>query len=159
MSKQKILNLGCGHKHIKSTELKTYVNVDMYEPADVVADVREGLPFPDNNFDRVEADNLLEHFDPEEFLFVMNEIYRVTKKGGILWFRVPDALSWFDGAYGDPTHKKFFVPRSFKYFQKGGQQYENYGKYYRDRKGQGLKGWELVNLTTNKMFYEYTGRK
>lgn len=148
-SKQSIkLNLGCGKVHKQG-----YINADMVEPADIIFDVREGIPYKDNNFDRIEADNLLEHFSPEEFIFVMNEIHRVIKKGGVFWVRVPNALDWFDGAAGDFTHKKFFVPRSFNYFETGNQQYENYGKHY------GIKGWRKLSLDNNGKFFIWQGTK
>ncbi len=137
----KKLNLGCGSKHKKG-----YVNIDFRAPADIVADVTKGLPFADGEADLVEADNLLEHFDNDEFMFVMNEVWRVLKPGGIFWFKVPDALHWMDGAFGDPTHKRFFVPRSFKYLTET-TVYDDYGSAY------GFKPWKMVKLDTDARFF------
>jgi SAM-dependent methyltransferase len=138
----KKLNLGCGGKHKKG-----YVNIDIRPPADIVADVTKGLPLKDDEAELVEADNLLEHLDNDEFLFVMNEVWRVLKKDGVFWFKVPDALHWMDGAFGDPTHKRFFVPRSFKYLTVDNATYEEYGKAY------GFKPWKLVKLETDAKFF------
>lgn len=135
------LNLGCGAKMLPS-----YLNIDIVPPADLVWDVTKGLPFDDNSLDRIDADNLLEHLDNKQFMFLMNECHRVLKSGGILWFIVPDALNWPDGAMGDPTHCRFFVPRSFNYFTDC-PTYHNYGKSY------GFKMWNLVDLQTDNRFF------
>lgn len=124
------LNLGCGKLHKKG-----YINVDIVEPADELFDVREGIPFKDNNFGLVEADNLLEHFTQDEFKYVMNEVWRVLKPGGVFWIKVPDAVNWPEGAIGDPTHKILLCKRSFTYLLKNDPHYKNYGASY------GFKSW------------------
>lgn len=137
------LNVGCGKLHKRG-----YVNVDMKPPADVLCDIgKDRLPYDDNSVDIVEADNLMEHFDNDEFMHAMNEIFRVIKKGGMFWWKVPDALNWADGAYGDPTHKRFFVPRSFLYFDRSKQQWKSYGQHY------GFQGWSLKSLSTDSRFF------
>jgi SAM-dependent methyltransferase len=136
------LNLGCG-KTLKRE--RGWVNLDIVPPADILCDVTKGLPQLDDTVDLIEADNLLEHFDNNEFLTVMNDCWRVLKRGGVFWFRVPNALAWMDGAFGDPTHKRFFVPRSFLYFTQT-QQYDNFGKSY------GFKPWKLEALITGNFF-------
>lgn len=139
------INLGCGKIHKNG-----YVNVDWIEPADEVYDVTEGMPYDDGSVDLIEADNLFEHFDNDEFKEVMNECWRVLKQGGYLWIKSPDALNWFEGAFADPTHKRFFVwPRSFYYVQGGHPTYENYGKEY------GFKPWKVKGGTNGK-FIEVT---
>lgn len=137
----KKLNIGCGNIHKNG-----FVNIDIIEPADLICDVSKGLPFEDNSVEKIEMDNLLEHFDNDQFLFVMNECHRVLIEGGVFWFRVPDALNWADGAFGDPTHKRFFVPRSFNYILVDKPQWINYGKYY------GFKGWNGLVKTDGKFF-------
>lgn len=142
MEKVKKLNLGCGAKHLEG-----FVNIDWVEPADLVLNVgKDTFPYPDNSVERIEADNLFEHFDNDEFLHVMKECHRVLKSGGELFFIVPDALHWMDGAFGDPTHKRFFVPRSFYYFTDC-PTYHNYGKPY------GFPMYKLEKLETDGRFY------
>lgn len=140
------LNIGCGNKHISG-----FINADIVEPADILFDVTKGIPYKDDNFDEVQCDNLLEHLDADQFKFVINEIHRVLQKGGKLWLRVPDAENWFAGAFGDFTHKHFFCLRSFCYWEKGHQTYENYGKSY------GIKPWKTISLTTDKKFITWEG--
>jgi SAM-dependent methyltransferase len=59
-----------------------YVNIDLFPVpgVDVVADA-ERLPFPDNSFQRVECDAVLEHV--RDACRVMREIERVLKPGGV----------------------------------------------------------------------------
>ncbi len=137
------INLGCGHLHKKG-----YANVDMQMPADYLCDIgKQGLPFVGNSVELAEADNLMEHFDNHEFMFAMNDVFRVLRPGGLFWWKVPDALSWPDGAYGDPTHKRFFVPRSFLYVDRAKDQWKNYGRHY------GFQGWDLKGLSTDGRFF------
>lgn len=110
------LNLGCGTKHIREAGWE-WVNTDIREDvgADVVCDLSQRwydswTAF----FDRVYADNVLEHFDSHGAIHVLNEIGRVLKPNGRATIIVPHAMS--QGAYQDPTHKSFWVPRSALYW-------------------------------------------
>lgn len=118
------LNLGCGDKPRKQEGPDLWVNLDLkpFDGVDVVRDIRRGLPFNDQTFDHVLADNILEHFDQDDFIFALNEIDRVLKVGGTVEIIVPHAFS--QGAYQDPTHKTFIVPRSCFYWN---QEMSKYG--------------------------------
>lgn len=126
------LNIGSGMKRF---HMKGYVNVDILKDADVVLDLTGHWPWGNDSIDYIRADNLLEHFDNEEFMHVMNIAHYVLKPHGEFWLRVPDAERWPDGAFGDPTHKRYFFPRSFYYFDHDRDQWKNYGKGY------GFKPW------------------
>lgn len=113
------LNLGCGEKGFKSNpDGDAWVNLDVkpFGGVDVVHDIRQcPWPFPDQTFDHVLADNILEHMAPgEEFVGVINELNRVLKVGGTAMIIVPHCHS--QGAVQDPTHKMLFVPRSVMYW-------------------------------------------
>jgi GT2 family glycosyltransferase len=118
------LNLGCGDRPRKQEGPDHWLNLDVkpFDGVDVVRDIRRGLPFNDGVFDHILADNILEHFDPDDFVFVLNEIDRVLKVGGTVEIIVPHAFS--QGAYQDPTHKMFIVPRSCFYWN---QEMSKYG--------------------------------
>lgn len=109
------LNIGCGTKHIRMDDWE-WVNTDIRENvgADVVCNLLMPWPWPDKHFDRVYADNVLEHFDSNGAIYVLNEIGRVLQPGGAATIIVPHAMS--QGAYQDPTHKSFWVPRSALYW-------------------------------------------
>lgn len=53
-------------------------------------DVTKGLTFKDSTVDCIYTNNMLEHLTEEEFMFVLNDCYRVLKEGGIFRLVVPD---------------------------------------------------------------------
>jgi SAM-dependent methyltransferase len=88
--------------------------------ADIVHDLQEfPYPFPDDEFDLIEADHVLEHLrDPFR---VMKELHRITKNGGLVIIRVPH----FSRGFSHPEHKRGFDVSFPLYFQpqfKGGYQ-------------------------------------
>jgi len=108
------LHLGCG-RDIK----KGYVNLDRaeLEGVDVVHDLDKfPYPFKDNEFDEIYCKHVLEHVD--DLIRVMEELTRVSKPGA----RIKVIAPYFagQGAYNDPTHKKFFTYKTFDYFSPGG---------------------------------------
>ena len=95
------LNIGCGKKHEKG-----FINLDLRDLGqDIVWDVREGIPFPDNSVDLIWSQHVMEHFNESESQAVIREMYRVLKPGGIMVHTTPHA--------SDPTscyfdHKTFW---------------------------------------------------
>lgn len=76
---EKILNVGCG------TDTYGTHFVDMYPTREEVVKCNideEKLPFPNNTFDEVFSNNVLEHL--RNIGFVVDEMKRVLKKGGKL---------------------------------------------------------------------------
>ncbi|MGH9935000.1 MAG: class I SAM-dependent methyltransferase, partial [Blastocatellia bacterium] len=106
------LNVGCGHQRREG-----WIGIDIVatEAADIVRDITRGLPFDDASVDEIYCDNVLEHIGPSaDFIFVLNEFYRVLKPGGVATIIVPDGRS--QAAWQDPTHVRAFVPRSALYW-------------------------------------------
>lgn len=104
---QKKLNLGCGEFRKPG-----YINVDYYSISE--PDIRHDLdrfpyPFRDNEFDLIEADHLLEHLNNP--LRAMKELYRISKKNGLIIIRVPH----FSRGFTHPDHKRGFDV-SFPYY-------------------------------------------
>jgi SAM-dependent methyltransferase len=78
--------------------------------------VKEGIPFSDGLFDLVYCSHVLEHI--ENPIMLLREIYRVLRKGGILYCEAPDIRSAIiphvpgvasEGMFNfwdDPTHKR-----------------------------------------------------
>jgi SAM-dependent methyltransferase len=104
------LDVGSG-----GTKQKTRsVGVDMY-PApgvDVLADLRQGLPFADGSVDRVYAVHVLEHVI--DLVPVLNELHRILAHDGVLHVLSPH---WHSiAAVADPTHVKYLDVQTFKWF-------------------------------------------
>ncbi len=110
----KLLNLGCG-RDIK----KGYVNLDKIklEGVDVVHDLNEfPYPFKDNEFNEIYCKHVLEHID--NLIKVMDELHRISKPGGKIKIIAPYFSG--QGAYNDPTHRRFFTYKTFDYFSSRG---------------------------------------
>lgn len=88
-----------------------YTSVDLVD-ADVIADLDGPWPFDTDSVGVLRAYHLLEHLDDPIHFF--NEAYRVLAPGGFLLIEVPSVKG--DGAFADPTHKKFFNLLSFEYY-------------------------------------------
>jgi len=81
---ERLLNVGSGatllHPNVLNVDLFYYPN------AHVLANA-EHLPFPDNTFDRVCSDQVLEHLSAPRA--VVAEMIRVTKPGGLIYSAAP----------------------------------------------------------------------
>lgn len=94
------LDLGCGKN--KKAGFKGVDSI-AFEGVDVVADLRKAWPWPDNSVAEAHCSHTLEHFDAQERVHFLNELYRVLAPGAKCLMIVP---YWASGrAYGDPTHK------------------------------------------------------
>ncbi len=104
------LHIGCGKK-----VLPGYINLDV-QPlpgVDVVHNLEKfPYPFKDEEFDLIQAHQVLEHINNLEE--VMKELARILKKGGRLKIDVPHFSS--NSAYMDPTHKRLFAYTTFDFF-------------------------------------------
>lgn len=109
MKKAQKLNLGCGRDIYDD-----YVNMDIVpgDGVDVIADLEKVLPFADNSFDEIYADNVLEHV--RNLNGLLRELHRICRKGGSIIVIVPH-FSFF-GSFTDPTHKRFFGYHTFDYY-------------------------------------------
>ena len=103
------LDLGAG-----PNKKEGFLGVDQYKMkgVDVVTDLTKRWPWKDNSVTEINMSHTLEHFTQEERCHVMNEMYRVLKKGkhenGQLvegFCTIVSPYLGADRAYGDPTHK------------------------------------------------------
>lgn len=81
---------------------------------DIYMDLNGGLPFPDGTIDFIYSNQFLEHLQQNSQIFFWNEMWRVLKSGGRMKHVVPHYLS--EHAWGDPTHRTVFSPRTFQYY-------------------------------------------
>ena len=112
---RKILEIGCGKKPYKGNEDEEVIHLDKVklDDVEVVWNLNNfPYPFQDNEFDEVIAFHTLEHLD--NLVKTMEEIWRITKNGGIVKIKVPYAKS--SNAFSDPTHKYFFTTLTFDYW-------------------------------------------
>lgn len=111
---QPCLNMGCGFK-----KLEGYWNVDV-EPRcnpDQVWDFEQTpWPWEDGFFNKIHADNILEHLgqDPKVFTRVIQEMYRVSAPDAEWYVCVPHHRC--DLFYDDYTHVRVLTPKTFRMF-------------------------------------------
>lgn len=104
------LHLGCGNDYKEG-----YVNCDISNEVkvDKIVDLEKPLTmFKDNSVDEIYSRHTFEHIN--NFMDLMNELYRICKKDAIIKIIVPYFAH--PGAFQDPTHKRFFTLRTFDYF-------------------------------------------
>ena len=118
------LHLGCG-----KSLLPDYIGVDLSPQlgVSVVCDLsKKPWPFQDSSVASCVLLNLLEHLP--DTIQVMEELWRITKPGGVVSIQVPYYNS--AGAFQDPTHVKFFTERTFDYFTTDGTTELSHYNYY-----------------------------
>ncbi|RPH38349.1 methyltransferase domain-containing protein [bacterium] len=116
------LNLGACDRAIPG-----YLSVDIAPPADVVADLSKPWPWENDSVEAVKAYQVFEHI--ADSIHVMNELWRVCRKGALVEIEVPSA-SHGAGAFQDPTHKSFWTKNTFQYFEDGAAERERFGERY-----------------------------
>lgn len=108
------LNMGCGFK-----KMADHWNVDIEKkchPDQILDFEQTPWPYPDNYFDRITADNILEHLgqNPNVFTNVIKEMYRVSTNGAEWFVGVPHHRC--DLFWDDYTHVRVLTPKTFKMF-------------------------------------------
>lgn len=72
--------------------LTGFVNIDILPPADIIFDVREGIPLPSGSAEFLFSEHFLEHVDyPISAKKIIKEAYRVLQKNGKIVVGVPDS--------------------------------------------------------------------
>ena len=109
-SEQAALHIGCGVHKVPGA---IGVDITALPGVDVVLDLdKEKRPFENDTFDRVYAHHVLEHL--RNLSDVLAEIHRVCKPGAVIDVLVPYYTCV--GAFGDPTHVRFFTYRTLEHF-------------------------------------------
>lgn len=107
---KKVLDLGCGPMR-REGAFRVDV-IDEYEP-DLVWDLRKlPYPLPDNSFDEVYLENVLEHLP--DTVGVVKEVHRICKPGALVKIWVPHYTGYT--SWSCPEHYKTFTSISFDYF-------------------------------------------
>jgi len=108
------LNMGCGFK-----KLDDHWNVDIEKrcnPDQILDFEQTPWPYEDNYFERINADNILEHLgqDPKVFTNIIKEMYRVSKDGAEWFINVPHHRC--DLYWDDYTHVRPLSAKTFRMF-------------------------------------------
>ena len=154
MSKK--LNIGCGAKPKEG-----WVNIDKYVPSGFsqieFGDLEAGLNYPDESFDEILLDNVIEHL--YDIPGAIKEIHRLLKPGGECKLITPhfsSASSW-----RDPTHIHHLSYFSFDYFATGSRSNYLGTKFKVDKKlsfggGFGLIGRLLFKISPSRWEEKYS---
>jgi predicted SAM-dependent methyltransferase len=99
---KKFLNLGSGPRGIKSD---SWINIDGFKDQNVqyLCDFNKPMPFPDNTFDGIFCEHVLEHFDYSNGRKLLQECLRILKKGGVVRIVVPDGEKFMKAYFEDPS--------------------------------------------------------
>jgi SAM-dependent methyltransferase len=89
-----------------------YMSIDLREDADIVHDLNDGIPLPDNTVGVLNASHILEHLHDKTK--IMAEIHRVLAPGGWAFIQVPSTDG--RGAFQDPTHVSYWNENCFLYY-------------------------------------------
>ena len=86
--------------HERQFQIPNFIGLAL-EPAherEIQHDLTAALPYDDDSIAKIQAQDVLEHLPFENVPFVLDEIYRVLKPGGIFRLSVPD--------YRSPVHNR-----------------------------------------------------
>jgi predicted SAM-dependent methyltransferase len=78
------LDLGCG-----PVKRKGFIGINLEEPADLIWDLRWGIPFGPGSVGEIRSDHFFEHLMIDDLMYIFKECHRVLKSGGKLDFTVP----------------------------------------------------------------------
>jgi len=119
-SDKNLLDIGYGDKYFMNTFV--YINIEGIDKIyqlrnpELNQDVEKGIDYPDNYFDYVTMLAVIEHLN--NYDKVLNEIYRVLKKEGLLIITTPKKKSrWITYIYDKEdtkNHKKYFTKKDFE---------------------------------------------
>jgi predicted SAM-dependent methyltransferase len=92
------LNIGCG-----SRPLPGWVNLDAArgDKIDLVWDLRDGLPIPDESCAAIFGEHVIEHIPKADGEFLLRECHRVLQPRGVVRLSTPDAGKFLRSYAGD----------------------------------------------------------
>lgn len=114
-------NLGCGSKILEG-----YINIDKYNTfnPDIVMDLEDKKwNIKTCSADYILLNHVLEHLgqEPNVFLNIMKELYRISKDGAIIEINVPHPLH--EDFRTDPTHVRKITGQTLSMFSKKNCEY------------------------------------
>jgi len=94
-----VLDIGCGMPTMpderRTVRAENIIGIDIREDSDaeIIADIRDGIPLENDKFDIVLIYQVLEHFTSVEVSNLLDDCIRVLKTGGEMWIQTPN-LKW-----------------------------------------------------------------
>jgi predicted SAM-dependent methyltransferase len=111
----KYLQIGC-----QNHPMKGWLNADINPMHDevILMDATKQFPIPDNIFDNVFTEHMIEHIGFKEGMFMVKECYRVMKTGGVIRISTPN-LKFLIDLYKEPKSQiqQEYIQFSKKYFE------------------------------------------
>jgi ubiquinone/menaquinone biosynthesis C-methylase UbiE len=143
---ENMLEIGCGNKEHQRVAEDYNLKLDIQDfGQNMVWNLEEGIPLPDNFCKQIYASNIFEHLHQEKLIHVFNECWRILRPEGILWIIVPEQKR--DTAY-IPSHLSRFTEATFKFFT--GELNKDYEPHIMHQGiAQSIKMWETKELITN----------
>jgi predicted SAM-dependent methyltransferase len=108
------LHVGCGN-----VKLPGWLNIDVEPSADLVIDIREGLPFEDNSIDFIYNEHFLEHLTYEEGEKALRDFRRCLKNGAVLRIATPD-LDFLIQLYHSDFKNEDWFPAGYEFVKTKG---------------------------------------
>lgn len=138
------LDLGCGDEKHQRADMNTHMDaVDFGQQ--IVWDIYDGIPLPDNSCEQVYASHFFEHVDwGLPTLKMFNECWRVLKPGGELWVVVP---SIHKPNVRIPIHVSHYDEHSFRFFE--GDETKDTSWDTTRRSYNDVRLWKITELVTN----------
>lgn len=116
------LQIGSG-----SNVLQGWLNTDVNPKKEILfLDARKRFPFEESTFDYVFTEHLIEHFEYQSGVKLVQECYRILKPGGKLRISTPD-LQFLVKLYGESK-----TPLQSRYIKWATDKYITYTKIYMD---------------------------
>lgn len=84
------INIGCGNNKIEG-----YINIDAHAEncPDLVLDIREGLPYPDNAVQEILFFHTIEHIEEKFHRAILSDFFRVLVPHGLILISYPEFVT------------------------------------------------------------------
>jgi predicted SAM-dependent methyltransferase len=106
-NKKILLEIGSGNKKGSNG----WTTVDLHYGADIIYDLKKGIPLPEATVDEIYASHVLEHISFKDLIVLLEEIYRVLNQNGKFSVCVPDASLYIESY----ANKQRFLPEVERY--------------------------------------------
>jgi len=129
-------------------QIPGYCNVDIYHTADICIDLENNLlPFRDGSMDTVMCISAINYFSKERGQKIIEDVYRILKKGGIARFATQDLF--------EISKKYVNIDKDF-FFQKLPNGKERFrGKTMADKLNSWFYGYTTTGNKSCRYFYDF----